>query len=158
MTDKSKQKNGGWSIGFAPVLKTAADMDEADKKCAQEAESYKEWLLEMAEKLKNDEPLTSIQKDFIATELRIRATQIKAVKVNRRGKPDQLPNDINHYYAEFVKLAESEGLTKDRAKIKAINEIAKQFSVTSQAVRKKLKKLGGDSYLEWCGNFLDSEK
>lgn len=157
MTDKSKLKSSGWSIGLTPVLKTAADMDAADRKSAQEAELYKKWLSEMAERLEKDDQLTSTEKWFIATELRIRATQITATKVKRRGKPDQLPNDINHLYAEKIKFGESDGLKRDVAKRRAINEIAKEFSVSPQAVRKKLKKLGGDNYLEWC-NFLGSEK
>lgn len=96
---------------------------------------------DIADKLEASVELSRLEAEIAAAVLRGAAKNIGTKPEKRRGKPDVLPGDINMNYA--VRIAK--GATREQA----IAAIAEEFSVSTQAVRKKLKKMGAEAFLRW---------
>jgi hypothetical protein len=149
MEDTEKPvSNGAWCFDLTPTLRTAEDCAIADEKHRQISESQKSRVNEIADKLEASVELSRYEAEFAAAVLRGAAKGFGTKKEKRRGKPDILPGDINMNYA--VKI--SGGASREQA----IAAIAEEFSVSTQAVRKKLKKMGAEAFLRWAN--VDAKK
>lgn len=117
---------------------TEEEHKRADEQYEHIAESQKDFINQMAEKIEAGETLTTFECSFVAAVLRGAADGIRTKRPRRRGSPDKLPGELAVWFGLKTRV---EGMSDNAA----AEELAGKYGTSVEAVKKTLGLTGKDS-------------